>query len=142
MKYLELKKDLFTVEGTYCLAHCISSDCKMGAGIAVEFQKRFKVKEILLKIPEEKRKHPTCIKTGRVFNLITKEKYWGKPTYETMRAALLVMKETALNGNVKKIAMPIIGSDLDKLEWDKVMGIIMDVFYETEIEILVCKIKK
>lgn len=39
MEFTEIKKDLFTMDDAYCLAHCISSDAKMGAGIAVEFKK-------------------------------------------------------------------------------------------------------
>ena len=41
----------------------------------------------------------------------------------------------------KKIAMPVIGCGLDRLDWSKVSDIIKDVFSDTDIEILVCKIK-
>lgn len=34
MKYSEVKGDLFSVSNEYMLAHCISADCRMGAGIA------------------------------------------------------------------------------------------------------------
>ena len=41
----------------------------------------------------------------------------------------------------KKIAMPVIGCGLDRLEWSKVSEIIKEVFECTDIEILVCKQK-
>lgn len=33
--------DLFSCPADESLAHCISEDCRMGAGIAVQFKKRF-----------------------------------------------------------------------------------------------------
>ncbi|XP_059723594.1 ADP-ribose glycohydrolase OARD1 isoform X2 [Haemorhous mexicanus] len=36
-----VKGDLFSCPGTDALAHCISEDCRMGAGIAVLFKKKF-----------------------------------------------------------------------------------------------------
>ena len=35
--------------------------------------------------------------------------------------------------------MPLIGCGLDHLEWSKVSVIIQEIFQNTEIEILVCK---
>ena len=45
----EEQRDLFSVPKNYFLMHCISADCKMGAGIAVEFARRGVKKEILRK---------------------------------------------------------------------------------------------
>lgn len=36
-----VKGDLFSCPQTDSLAHCISEDCRMGAGIAVLFKKKF-----------------------------------------------------------------------------------------------------
>jgi O-acetyl-ADP-ribose deacetylase (regulator of RNase III) len=72
--------------------------------------------------------------------LITKEKYWNKPTYETLRQSLESMKQEMLffDGMVTKLAIPKIGCGLDRLQWDKVKEIIKDVFNDMEVEILVC----
>ena len=40
-----------------------------------------------------------------------------------------------------KIAMPQIGCGLDRLKWKDVSDVIKDVFADTDIEILVCKLK-
>ena len=50
-----------------------------------------------------------------------------------------IMKALCQSENIYKIAMPIIGCGLDRLEWDKVSRIIKDVFQEEDIEILVCR---
>nr|KAF6506955.1 O-acyl-ADP-ribose deacylase 1 [Rousettus aegyptiacus] len=50
-----VKGDLFTCPKTDSLAHCISEDCRMGAGIAVLFKKKFGgVQELLNQHYKEK----------------------------------------------------------------------------------------
>lgn len=144
MTYKEESRDLFSVPEDYYLAHCISADFGMGRGIVVEFNKRFDMKNIL------KNKYPNFLNDyknynyggmalieGRVINLITKERYWQKPTYRSLTEALNIAC-LRIPGDCKKISMPMIGCGLDKLEWDKVSKIIKDVFADTDIEILVC----
>ncbi len=143
MLYNEVKKDLFTVSDDYYLAHCISSDFVMGAGIAVPFDKKFNLKEHLRQIKKEEPsflEHPTCVLIGRVFNLITKKLVFHKPTYETMREALKKMREICDERGIVKLSMPKIGSGIDSLEWTSVREIIHEVFTDSEIEILVCYI--
>lgn len=146
MIYREEIRDLFSVPEDYYLAHCISADFGMGKGIVVEFNKRFDMKHILQsKYPDyvnqfhRQKIFFDCILEGRVFNLITKERYFEKPTYETMTGALYEMKAICWAKNIRKIAMPIIGCGLDKLEWSKVSKIIQNVFSEDNIEILICR---
>ena len=146
MKYREEKKDLFTVSEDYYLAHCISADFGMGKGIVVEFNKRFDMKRKLqTKYPDyfnqytHKKIGSDCLLGGRVFNLITKERYFHKPAIITMRLALEKMKQICLDNNIKKIAMPVIGCGLDRLNWNDVSEQNKNVFADTDVEILVCK---
>lgn len=142
----EEHKDLFTVPEDYFLAHCISADFGMGRGIVIKFNQYFDMKNKLinkyhnLAIEDwDKGNYGFCIKEDRVLNLITKRNYWLKPTYQTLQNALFSMKKIIIKNNIQKIAMPIIGCGLDRLEWDKVSKIIKDVFNDIDIEILVCK---
>ena len=121
MKYKEEVKDLFSVSEDYYFAHCISADFGMGKGIVVEFNKRFDMKHILQRKYPEYAKHfmdckisGDCILEGRVLNLITKERYFHKPTLAAMKAALQKMKEICERESIYKIAMPTIGAGLDK----------------------------
>ena len=148
MIYKEEIRDLFSVSDEYYLAHCISADFALGAGIAVEFVKRFNMRKKLQTCFDgylnefiENNYKSDCLMMGRVFNLITKERYWQKPTYATMRGALEMMRKLIIENNVNKIAMPVIGCGLDRLTFNKVSEIIQDVFKELDIEILVCKQK-
>lgn len=145
MIFNEEKRDLFTVSDDYYLAHCISADFGMGKGIVVEFNKRFNMKQILQsKYPDylnqwaHNKMIGDCIHEGRVFNLITKERYYNKPTYRSLTTALIKLKEFCIDKQITKLAMPVIGCGLDRLEWVKVKDLIDDVFRGLDIEILVC----
>lgn len=146
MTYREEYIDLFSIPEDYYLAHCISADFGMGKGIVIEFNERFDMKRKLQKTYPDyinqwhhNRMIGDCIQQDRVFNLITKERYWMKPTYESLKAALVKMKDLCSEIHVTKLAMPVIGCGLDRLQWDKVSEIIKDVFNNVDIEILVCK---
>lgn len=140
----EEQQDLFTVPTGYILVHCISADLAMGAGIAKEFARRG-VKAQLQRDYQDIEVGDCLVSdtTGwrAELNLVTKEKYWQKPTYETMRMALEDAKflyEEIMSYENVKFAMPRIGCGLDRLQWDKVKAIIAEVFVDTDVEILVC----
>ena len=144
MTYKEEVRDLFTVPNEYYLAHCISADFALGKGIAVEFNKRFDMKRKLQsKYPDYLNNwyQGDCVLEGRVLNLVTKEKYFHKPTYDSLKNALIYCRLLCLDNFIDKLAMPVIGCGLDRLQWDKVSEIIKEVFNDTPIEILVCKAK-
>ena len=51
-----------------------------------------------------------------VYNLITKERYFQKPTYQSIHYALDEMKYHAVTNNFRCIAMPKIACGLDKMD--------------------------
>lgn len=143
--YREVESDLFKVNKTYYLAHCISADFAMAAGIVVEFNKEIDMKSRL------KKKYPDyimdwirnsrsydCLLEDRVFNLVTKTRYYNKPTYNSLTGALVMMRDLCNEKGINKIAMPLIGCGLDRLMWSRVSKIIKDTFVDTDIDILVC----
>lgn len=141
MIYDEVYRDLFTVDNDYFLAHCISADARMGAGIAVQFKKKFKLGQLQKIAEHAPLKVGSCVMVGRTLNLVTKRFYWGKPTYETFRMAMEDMKQLIIKQDIKKIAMPQIGAGLDKLNWTKNREILKELFVDTDVEILVCRFK-
>lgn len=135
------KRDLFTMPQGYYLAHCISADFALGAGIAKAFNDVYNMRLKLFKsYPEYEYRGGEALPIDNVFNLVTKPKYWHKPTYESVRAALESMRERMDFMNVTKLAMPKIGCGLDKLSWDKVYEIICEVFEDTDVEIVICEL--
>jgi len=137
--------DLFEVPVEYHLAHCISADLSVSKGIVTEFDRRFGIGAKLKAAYPGYRKQWResgmkfdCIRTDRVLNLITKERCNYRPTYGSVRGALEKMRDICIENGIGKVAMPRIASGLDRLKWEKVAGIITEVFADTGIEIMIC----
>lgn len=143
MTFTEERGDLFTEEilPNYALCHCISSDFALGAGIAKQFAKMGVKKQLCEKFPKQWNGRGYCLMTETngiiVGNLVTKERYFHKPTLETLRQSLEDLRGQALKIKLQRLAMPKIGCGLDKLEWSDVREIIKEVFSKTDIMILV-----
>lgn len=145
MKLIEVKMNLFTVPHEYYLAHCISGDYALGAGIALKFDEVYNMRYKLHKcypIPrgEMFANVGRALLVNNVFNLVTKERSFYKPTYANLRLALEDMKEQCVKFSINKLAMPLIGCGLDRLEWEKVKKIIEVVFGDTDINIVICRL--
>ena len=143
MTFTEEQGDLFAEEilRNYALCHCISSDFALGAGIAKQFAKMGVKKQLCGKFPKRWNGKGYCLITETngviVGNLVTKERYFHKPTLETLRQALENLRGQALEMKLNGLAMPKIGCGLDRLEWSDVREIIQEVFDETDFNILV-----
>ena len=133
----ERHQDLFTMPEQYYFVHCISADLKMGAGIAVDMKKNYPY--IVQQLKNNKPNVGTCDITALIINLITKSKYYGKPTYDTIRMSLEDMKEKCIRLDIKHLAMPLIGCGLDRLSWGNVREIIIEIFKDVGIDIVVCR---
>ena len=139
----EEKGDLFKLDkGKYAFAHCISLACEMGKGIAQRFVKEFKGLKTFCKCEVEKDRltTPSIImyynkNLDMVFNLVTKNNYWDKPTYETITKCIEEMADICRDCGAKNLAIPRIGCGLDNLQWSKVREIIEDKFKDIDINI-------
>ncbi len=137
-------RDLFTVPQGYYLAHCISADFALGAGIAKVFDEvynmRFKLFRDYAGCDDYTYEGGDALLIDNVFNLVTKPKCYHKPRYEALREALETMKDIMAMNATTKLAMPKIGCGLDRLSWDEVYEIICEVFEDTDVEILICEL--
>lgn len=145
MTITEVRGDLFKVPHGYYLAHCISGDYALGAGIAKTFDEVYDMRFKLHKfypIPDGEKyaNVGTALLVDNVFNLVTKARYFHKPTYDSLYTTLCEMHNKCIDLSITKLAMPLIGCGLDKLEWTQVYDIIEDVFCDTDIDILICKL--
>ena len=139
MYILERRGDVFSAEdeGVF-FAHCISADFALGAGIAVEFNRRFDMRNKLRKrFPNGAPSNSCCIKIDNVLNLVTKKQYWEKPTEQSLGISLMAMAKLCRHHGVKNIAMPRIGCGIDGLQWERVREIISKVFANDDISITV-----
>ena len=123
------------------IAHTISADGAMKKGFAESTCKRNpELRHFCISI------HANIIdiliftdpKSGQIiFNLITKQRYFQKPTYDNIFNTLSEMKDQAIANNIRSIAVPKIACDLDKMNWEEVSKIIVDVFQHSGITMFV-----
>jgi len=147
MTYTTVVGDLFTAPRGTVLAHCISADFALGAGIAKTFDYVYNMKAKLnTYYPEyffeasDREFEGQALLVDDVFNLVTKLNHFNKPTYESLRQSLIDMREQMHAFLMTRLAMPKIGCGLDRLEWGRVEEIIKEVFADTEIEITIYKL--
>eukprot|EP00118_Oscarella_pearsei_P004180 m.17378 g.17378 ORF g.17378 m.17378 type:complete len:186 (+) comp27476_c0_seq1:691-1248(+) len=134
----EIQGDLFSCPSSASLVHCISEDVHMGKGIATLFKKKFgRVEEI--RSQKTKPGGVAILKCDDrfVYYLVTKRRYFHKPTYESVLSSLAAMKSHAVANGVDEICMPKIGCGLDKLEWSKVKHLLENEFKDTRIGLTV-----
>lgn len=136
-KQIDLFKEIEL--GNCCIFHCISADKAMGKGIAKPMNTKFHIRENWPLRGTSWAGYGFAVITPKnIFNLVTKEKYWHKPTYETLKQSLESAKKY-LDDNPdypKKLVMPKIGCGLDKLSWNKVKSMIEEIF--KDYDVIVC----
>lgn len=138
----EVDNDLFDAPKDFSLAHCVSRDLEMSAGIAKDFVDKFgQVKK--LKNQNPKFHDLVFLKENKRFliYLITKEKYFDKPSNKDLFVTLLNLKQFCCKNNIRKLGIPQLGCGLDRLNWEDVCCMIKYIFKGTNIEILVFKNK-
>lgn len=134
-------RDLFDMPQGYYLAHCISADFTLGAGVAKAFDSVYNMRFKLFRHHPDYEYHGgDALLIDNVFNLVTKDNRYAHPTYESIRDALEMAKEYMAFLDVDKLAMPKIGSGRDRLDWSVVYNIICEVFDDMDIEIVICAI--
>ena len=138
MEHIFIQKgDLFTSRDS--IAHCISNDLKMGAGIALQFRRKFG------NISNLKRQKG-CVRylreisgTGSryIFYLITKERFFHKPMYDSLEKTLIELHTICKRLDISSISIPKLGCGLDKLEWKKVKYMINKIFIGIKVTVYV-----
>ncbi len=118
------------------LAHCVSTDCAYGAGIAVTFKDKYGVEKV------KKQKTGECVVTqegdGRtIFHLIIKRKCTDLPTYGDFTNSLKHMRDWCVEHRVKSVSVPRLGCGLDKLDFQRVQNILSKVFTGIDIVITI-----
>lgn len=145
VRYREIECDLFVEKSECYYAHCVSADFALGAGIAKRFNQLYNMRERLFEWadrPGREVKIGSAVLIDGVFNLVTKPRYFNKPTYNSLQLALLDMREQCISLGIDRIAMPRIGCGLDRLDWSTVSDMVKRIFGDTNIEITVYYLKE
>lgn len=144
MTLREENRNLLDVPQGYYLAHCITGDFSLGAGVAKKIDSTFNMKEKLHRFftPGAKYHLGDALLVDNIFNLVIKSDSTKKAKYKRLRATLEDMKDQMEDNMITKIAIPKLGCGHEGMDWDRVKGIIEEVFANTDVEILVCSLMK
>ena len=119
------------------IAQCVSADFKTAAGVARKIKQQLLMRKPTPNSVRRKVRWPQNIKKPQrfVYHMITKTRYFHKPTYKALRASLIALKSHAETNNVTRISMPRVGCGLDQLDWQKVRDMIQDVFHGSTVQV-------
>lgn len=140
----EIHGDLFAAKDCVFI-QCISADLACGAGIAVQFNKHFDIKNRIRKRlcsqPMEywaDGHYGFAILEEPVISLVTKFNYYEKPDAATLRNALEAAARICRERGYQDIAMPRIASGLDRMDWEmQVRPAIEEAFGSMDVHITV-----
>ena len=124
------------------IAHCISADFKLGAGLAKQIKKTFSSffwtkKEYKLQVL-----HAQYLGLDKfVFHLIVKPSYFHKSTYRSLRKTLLALRDELNFYRINKLGIPHLSCGLDKHDWTEVQKIIHETFRDSKFELTVFTLK-
>lgn len=134
-----IKGDLFTIGKEVPLVHCVSADFALGAGIAKQFRNKFP--DMIKAMNASPTPNVTDIFPFRtddtrhklVLNLITKERFFFKPTRENFNRTLMNLHSFLVENDIKTIAMPRIGAGLDRLNWSETEVFLKEHFSDIDV---------
>ena len=136
--FLEIQGDLFTAcPTTIPLAHCVSLDFRMSQGIALTFRQKYgQIPCLKAQIKEVGGCAVLQQESRLLFYMVSKRRYYMKPSYYTLEMALLSLKRHILELGVEQLAIPgYLSSCRDRLDWQRVKQLIHNVFADTNITI-------
>lgn len=134
-----IKQDILQLDrNQFAIAHCISGDFTLGAGLAKKINEQFDMAAKLSEKYSIKNGDRVALYENGFFNLVIKDCYKDKATYDGLRTALKDLKINLFYFGLTKLAIPRLGCGKDKLDWNVVEAIINECFNDMNIEIFVC----
>ncbi|KAK3918320.1 Retrovirus-related Pol polyprotein from transposon 412 [Frankliniella fusca] len=140
--------DKFTILHTYGsilespedlpIVHAVSHDGKFGKGLARQLEQEFQLREDFLK--EKDRGFPGYVALQRgnriIVNLITKSRYFHKPTSTDVEQAFLLLRDWLEANHISEWCLPELGCGLDQLESSLLLQMLVKVFGHTDMTLV------
>lgn len=114
------------------IAHCVSVDFKMGAGIAKQIVAKYGrdvVKADLHQIGYK------IVDNKYILYIVTKVNYWNKPSLSDMKESLKSLAIFCEENDITSLSIPKIGCGLDALKWSDVKKLIKKYLSELEVTV-------
>ena len=126
----------------HSFAHCISADLAMAKGLARQIKSWYPAapSAIRLRYPPDigsVLNYADPISERYILSLVTKPRYYHKPTYESVLASLYELREIVLDAGISHLSLPKLASGYDKLDFNIVFELICQVFDPLPITIYI-----
>jgi hypothetical protein len=148
MTYEEVNGDLFSAPADFAKAHAVDATLQMSKGIAATFKENYIGYEALRGHEWDIGDVPiieTGIKTAPILNVITKSKHYHKfgrnrharSFKKNFIRGLHGLKQVCMDKGINKLALPPLGTGLDRLPWKFVKEQIHKTFSDCSIHVKV-----
>ena len=137
------KGDIFATDGIHAYAHGCNCAGAMGAGIAIEFKRRWPrmFDDYAARCADGRfTLGDVCVWTEgehTIFNLGTQEHWRKKAQIPALTKSLGKMLELAAHAGIARVGLPRIGSGLGGLDWPRVRKILVEAGKETPVQMVV-----
>ena len=126
----------------HSFAHCISADLAMAKGLARQVKSWYPAaaSAIRLRYPPDIGSvliYFDPISERYIFSLVTKFRYYHKPTYESVLASLYERREIVIDAGISHLSLPKLASGYDKLDFNIIFELICQVFDPLPITIYI-----
>ena len=126
----------------HSFAHCISADLAMAKGLARQVKSWYPAapSAIRLRYPPDIGSvliYFDPISERYIFSLVTKFRYYHKPTYESVLASLYELREIVIDAEITHLSLPKLASGYDKLDFNIIFELICQVFDPLPITIYI-----
>ncbi|KAF0691957.1 Uncharacterized protein FWK35_00038490, partial [Aphis craccivora] len=135
--YLEVTGDIFSLDKTWAIGHCVCKYLTMSQGIALKFKNKFNnIKQLINQNKNTNEIAYLSTDDQWLLYLITKDNnYNDKHKYSNIFKTLENTKQFCIKNKIKKLAFPKICSGLDNKKWDITSNMIKFIFKNTFIKI-------
>jgi O-acetyl-ADP-ribose deacetylase (regulator of RNase III) len=143
MPALFTKGDIFAAEGVKAYAHGCNCAGAMGAGIAIEFKRRWPrmFDEYVARCADGRFRLGDVFVWSEgehtVFNLGTQEHWRKKAQIPALTKSLAKMLELAAHAGIERVGLPRIGAGLGGLDWTRVKKVIAEAGKESPVTMVV-----
>ncbi len=137
------KGDLFAVPGIRAYAHGCNCAGAMGAGIAIEFKRRWPrmFDEYAARCADRRFGIGDVFVWSEgehtIFNLGTQEHWRKKAQIPALAKSLTKMLELAALAGIERVGLPRIGAGLGGLDWARVKKVMVETATESKVTMMV-----
>lgn len=136
MRIINIHGDILLSPPDLPIIQAVSLDGKMGAGLAKLIQTKYCIRNDFLNSHRKLYSVVPVSKFGRLFlNVITKEKFYDKPTEDDVKISLCNLRTFMISNNIKSICAPKFSCGLDGLNYNTLLSILFNIFGQDPVTI-------